>query len=64
MLKSLNSDKTPGPDNVYPQLKNCAQSLAKPLFVVCFLNDDKLPREWKWPILQENSKNSANNIGQ
>ena len=35
-LVALNPNKTPGPDNLHPQLlKNCADSLARPLFCCC-----------------------------
>jgi len=50
VLKSLNPSKIPGPDKMHPQLlKNCAQSLAKSLFLlfVQSLNSGKLPKEWK-----------------
>jgi len=37
VLKSLNPNKTPGPDNMHPQLlKNCAQSLANHSFSCLF----------------------------
>ena len=68
VLKSLNPNKTPGPDNVHPQLlKNCAHSLTKPLFLlfVQSLNSGKLPKEWKManvtPIFKKGSKTSASN---
>ena len=36
-LVALNPNKTPGPDNLHPQLlKNCAVSLARPLFFVVY----------------------------
>jgi len=68
VLKSLNPNKTPGPDNMHPRLlKNCAQSLARPLFLSFFQSMDsvKLPKEWKManvtPTFKKGSKTSANN---
>ena len=52
-LSSLNPNKAPGPDIVHPNLlKNCASSLAHPLFLLYTqsLNSGTIPEEWKKPI--------------
>ena len=67
-LSSLNPNKAPGPDCVHPQLlKNCASSLAHPLFLLYTrsLNSGKIPEEWKraniMPIFKNGSKTKAKN---
>ena len=67
-LSSLNPYKAPGPDSVHPNLlKNCASSLAHPLFLLYTqsLNSGTIPEEWKkaniMPIFKKGSKVKANN---
>ena len=68
VLKNLQPDKSPGPDNIHPRiLKECANELAVPLTTL-FRNTmelSKLPREWKdanvTPVYKKGPKSSANN---
>ena len=67
-LSALNPNKAPGPDHLHPLLlKNCASSLARPLFLlfVQSLGSGQLPQEWKQanvtPIFKKGSRTKANN---
>ena len=49
-LTSLKPNKASGPDNLHSQvLKNCAESLAKPLFLLFTqsMNTGMLPSDWR-----------------
>ena len=49
-LSSLKPNKAPGPDNIHLQvLKNCAESLARPLFLLFTqsLSTGTLPSDWR-----------------
>ena len=50
LLRGLKPDKSPGPDMIHPQLlKECAEELAFPLFVLyrLSLDEGELPQDWK-----------------
>ena len=58
-LPNLNSNKSPGPDNIHPRvLSECAEELAFPLYILFrkSLTEGKVPLAWKEgrvsPILQ------------
>jgi len=68
-LSSLNPNKAPGPDGFHPcLLKNCANTLTRPLFLIYFqsLENGKIPREWKkaniMPIFKKGNEVKASNF--
>ena len=49
-LPNLNSNKSPGPDNIHPRvLSECAEELAVPLYILFrkSLTEGKVPLVWK-----------------
>ena len=50
VLRSLKTDKSPGPDNIHPRvLKECARELAESLAALfqTSMKEGKIPQEWK-----------------
>ena len=67
-LASLKPNKAPGPHNIHSQvLKNCAERLAKPLFLLFTqsISTGILPSDWRrvniTPIFKKGSKVSPEN---
>jgi len=64
-LASLKPNRAPGPDNIHSQvLKNCAISLAKPLFLLFTqsVSTVTLPSDWRrTPIFKKGSKINPEN---
>ena len=67
-LKNLKTEKSPGPDQIYPKLlKEAAEEVASPLHTIFTksLQDGKLPDAWKiaqvCPIHKKGSRSSCNN---
>ena len=65
LLQNLKADKSPGTDEIHPRLlKECAQSLAKPLKMLFDLSmkTSRIPSEWKVaevrPIYKKKGKKS------
>jgi len=68
LLQNLNSNKSPGPDNIQPRiLKECAEVLAIPLHILftASLEQGRLPTAWKEakiiPIFKKGTRTVASN---
>jgi len=68
VLRKLQPDKSPGPDNIHPRiLKECAVELAMPLTILfqSTLTEGCVPQEWKQanvtPIYKKGSRSDVGN---